>query len=476
MRTRTALPSLVVAAVTAGVVTLLAGVGPQTPPAQAPPQVPPRQPGEVFVPIVGEIGAPPRLAIADFVALPASGGGSAGTADKETAAVAQTITEVLWDDLRFEREFYLIPRDVIRTVPAPRGIDDVRFDRWREIGADGVIIGTVQKTANGLLVQARLLDVRSKASGFGKEYSGSAGNPRLYAHTIADEIHLQQRRLRGVARTKLVFASDRDGERIPGPVDLRTIKEIYFSDYDGAAQRRITITRNLNNFAVWSPDGNAVAYTSWRQGFPNIFVSYIRTGTHPVTPAGGNPTVHNWLAVFSPDGTRLAFTSNRNGNPELYVVNIDGTNLRRLTNHPAADTTPTWSPTGTEIAFISDRSGSPQVYVLGADGTGLRRITTSEAYCDRPTWSPAPFNEIAYAARTGPGNDIKIYEVATGRVRQLTFGEGTNESPAFAPNGRHLAFSTTRWGRTQIAVVARDGNDVRQITRDGNNFAPNWSR
>jgi TolB protein len=333
----------------------------------------------------------------------------------------------------------------------------------------------VQKTTAGLVVQARLLDVRSKASGFGKEYSGSVGSPRLYAHTIADEIHLQQRRLRGVARTKLVFASDRDGERIPGPVDLRTIKEIYISDYDGAAQRRITITRNLNNFAVWAPDGRAVAYTSWRQGFPNILVSYIYTGTPPATPAGGTPNAHNWLAVFSPDGTRLAFTSNRNGNPELYVINLDGTNLRRLTNHPAADTTPTWSPTGTEIAFVSDRSGSPQVYVVGADGTGLRRIS-SESYCDRPTWSPAPFNEIAYAARTGPGNDIKIYEVATGQVRQLTFGEGTNESPAFAPNGRHLAFSTTRWGRTQIAVMGRDGNDVRQITRDGNNFAPNWSR
>ena len=476
MRIRTALFYLIAAPLAAGVVTFVAGAAQQMPPTQTPPpQVPPRQPSEVFVPIVGEIGAPPRLAIADFVALPTNTGGSALVADKETAAIAQTIGDVLWEDLRFEREFYLIPRDVIRTVPAPRGIDDVRYDRWREIGADGVLIGTMQKTATGLLVQVRLLDVRSKASGFGKEYSGSAGNPRLYAHTIADEIHLQQRRLRGVARTKLVFASDRDGERIPGPVDLRTIKEIYISDYDGAGARRMTVTRGLNNFAVWSPDGRAIAYTSWRQGFMNIFVAYIHTGVAPATPAGGGPTAQNWLAAWSPDGTRLAFTSNRHGNPELCVMNIDGTNLRRLTSHPAADTTPTWSPTGTEIAFVSDRSGSPQVYVIGADGTGLRRIS-KEAYCDRPTWSPAPFNEIAYAARTGPGNDIKIYEVATGQVRQLTFGEGTNESPAFAPNGRHLAFSTTRWGRTQIAVMGRDGNDVRQITRDGNSFAPNWSR
>jgi TolB protein len=447
------------------------GPAAQTPPAQQPP---PKQPGEVFVPIVGEIGAPPRLAVTDFIALP-NGASGVSAPDKDTLDLAKTITDVLWEDLRFEREFYLIPRDVVRTVPAPRAIDDARFDRWREIGADGAIIGTVQKTAAGLQVQVRLLSVRSKESAFGKEYSGTAANPRLYAHTIADEIHMQQRRLRGVARTKLAFASDRDGERIPGPIEARTIKEIYVSDYDGANQRRVTITRSLNNYAVWSPDGRALGYTSWRQGFPNILVSFIYTTASPIMPAGGGPKVHNWLAVFSPDGARLALTSNRDGNPELYTVNVDGTNLRRLTNNPAADTTPTWSPTGTEIAFVSDRSGSPQIYVMGADGTGLRRIT-NEAYCDRPTWSPAPFNEIAYAARTGPGNDLKVYDVATGQVRQLTFGEGTNESPAFAPNGRHLAFSTTRWGKTQVAVMARDGTDVRQMTKVGNNYAPNWSQ
>jgi TolB protein len=433
----------------------------------------PRQPSEVFVPIVGDIGVPPRLAVADFVALDADGRGAA--ADAETAAIAKVIADVLFEDLRFEREFYLIPRDVVRTVPPPRSIDDAQFERWREIGADGVVIGAVRKTARGLQVQVRLLAVRSKQSAFGKEYEGSAANPRLYAHTIADEIHQQQRRLRGVARTKLVFASDRDGEQMPGPLGPRTVKEIYIADYDGANERRVTVSFGLNNFPVWSPDGRAIAYTSWRLGYPEIFVSYIYTTALPATPAGGGPRAHNWLASWSPDGARLVFTSNRDGNPELYLVNADGTNLRRLTHHPAVDTSPTWSPTGTQIAFVSDRSGSPQIYVMDADGTGLRRLTF-EAYCDRPTWAPAPFNEIAYASRTGPGFDIKVYEVATQQIRQLTFGEGTNESPSFAPNGRHLAFATSRWGRMQVAVMGRDGRDVRQITRVGNNYAPNWSQ
>ena len=113
-------------------------------------------------------------------------------------------------------------------------------------------------------------------------------------------------------------------------------------------------------------------------------------------------------------------------------MDADGGNVQRLTDNPAIDTSPTWSPTANQIAFTSGRSGRPQIYVIGVDGTGVRRLTF-ESYCDRPTWSPAPFNEIAYSSRTGPGHDIKILELGSGEIRQVTFGLGTNESPAFAP-------------------------------------------
>ena len=168
--------------------------------------------------------------------------------------------------------------------------------------------------------------------------------------------------------------------------------------------------------------------------------------------------------------------SSRDGNPDIYVMNADGTNVHRVTNHPANDVTPTWSPKGTEIAFTSDRAGTPQIYIVSADGLGTpRRITANESYAGRPTWSPPPFNEIAFAARSGPGYDIKVYDLATGQTRQITFGEGTNESPAYAANGRHLAFTSTRAGRVQVFTIARDGKDAKQITHDGNNYTPSWS-
>jgi len=426
---------------------------------------PPRQQSEVMVKIGGPPGLPPKLAVPDFIAL---------TNDAETVAAAKTMGEVLWDDLNFEREFYLISRDTYRTIPAALSIDNVPLSQWKELGADGVIIGTVRKAPAGVAVQIRLIEVASGRSAFAKEYSGSLTNPRLYSHTASDEIHQQQRALRGVARTKLAFASDRDGERMMGPVGGRNISNIWISDYDGANQKRVTVTRSLDITPMWSPDGKAIAYTSYRTGFQDVLVSYIYEG-RLTNPTGGNAEKQNFLPAWSPDGSKLAFTSNRDGNSEIYVINRDGSGLRRLTNHPMIDVTPTWSPTGNQIAFTSDRTGTPQIWMMNADGSELRKIT-NDTRCDRPTWSVPPNNEIAYAAQTGAGYDIKVYDVASGTTRTITDGIGSNESPAFSPNGRHIAFTSTRAGKEQIFVIDRDGKNLRQITRTGMNRYPNWSQ
>ena len=428
-----------------------------------------QQPSDVTTTISSDqAGTQPRLAVPDFLALPASG---ASTADAETVDAAKAISQVLSDDFVFEHEFALIPRDIVNTIPAAASISEVPFDRWREVNADGVIIGTVQKTPTGVRVDVRLFSVRGRQSAFGREYTGGIASKRVFAHQIADEIHQQQRALRGVARTKLTFNSDRDGERLGGSIEKRSVKEIYISDYDGENQRRVTTQLSLNINSSWSPDGRSIAYASYRRVQPQIFISNIYQGTlEELTKGPGQ----NFTPAWSPDGTRIAFASTRDNNFEIYVANRDGSNPRRLTNHPGADITPTWSPTGTQIAFTSDRTGNPQVYVVGVDGLGLRQLT-HESKADRATWSPAPYNEIAYAASNGPGNDIKVLELATGVVRQLTFGEGTNESPSFSPNGRHIAFNSTRSGKTQIFTMARDGKDLRQLTRTGANYQPNWS-
>ena len=435
--------------------------------AQPQPQERARQRSELDLIIGDRIGSQPRFAVPDCLAL---------TRDTETVQAATTIAEVLWADLEFEREFRMVARDTYTTIPPARGLTDIPFDAWRELGADGVVSCSVSRVSDDQIrVQARLFNVRSLDSAFGVEYSGSLRNVRVYAHQLSDEIHRHQTGLEGVARSHLSFVSDRDSQSALGLVPDRQTKEVYVADYDGANVRRVTVSRSLNVTPALAPTGRSLAYTSYRSGFPDVVISYIYEGRFE-TPAGGTSRVHNWLPSFSPDGRQIAFNSNRDGNVELYVVNVDGSGLRRLTTHPSIDTSPTWSPLGHQLAFTSDRSGSPQVYVVDIDGTGLRRITF-ESYCDRPTWSPAPYNEIAYASRTGPGFDIKILDLATNEYRQVTFGLGTNESPSFAPNGRHLAFSSTRGsGNKQIWLIGRDGRGLTRITSTGNNEMPSWSR
>jgi TolB protein len=397
--------------------------------------------------------------------------------DAELAAAARTIADVLWNDIDFEREFYMIPRKSSAAIPvAP--VNALPYDRWVELGADAVLVGSITRNGDEVAVELRMIGVRGASQGkqgFGKAYPNCRlSNPRFCAHSIADDFHKEVRQLDGVARTKLAFVSDRDATRVVGrPSQTQAQgKEIYIADYDGANQLRLTVNRSLNISPAWGPGGNLLAYTSYLSGFPDIYITNLATpGRALERPAQGDATAQNQMAAWSPDGSRIAFTSNRDGNMDVYVVNRDGTGLRNLTpGRPEADFAPTWSPDGGQIAFISDRAGTNQLYVMNATGSGQNRLSGEKA--DRPTWSSLRF--IAFTVGSGPGHDIAIWDFNNPGVKILTDGVGSNEGPAVSPNGRHLAFFTTRWGKQHIAVMDRDGKNIRQITEVGNNTFPNW--
>ena len=276
-------------------------------------------------------GGPPKLAVPEFIPL---------SNEPDVVAAAKAIGDVLLDDFAFEKEFYLLPRDILKTVPRPATAEQVAIDRWKELGADGVIVGTVRKSGDGILVEARLIKVADGTMALGKQYSGSAKSVadggRVYAHSFADEVHKTQRNLRGVALTKLAFSSDRDGGRMKGPVGDRDISNIYQADYDGANPRRLTMTRSLDLAPVWEPNGASILYFSYRSGYPDLVLQSLKDARAPTFPAKGSPSNQNFLPAWSHDGTKIAFMSNRDGNPEIYVVNRDGSGLRRITNHPMA--------------------------------------------------------------------------------------------------------------------------------------------
>lgn len=208
--------------------------------------------------------------------------------------------------------------------------------------------------------------------------------------------------------------------------------------------------------------------------------------------------------AWSPDGTRIAFRSHRDGNEEVYVMNADGSDQRNLTNHPMSDYSPAWSPDGTRIAFATDRdpdSGGNDVYVVNLDGTGLQRITRGGGIDEYPTWS-VDGASIAYACSGGRVltegvGDFEICVVtADGEgSRQLTDAPGLSDYPAWSPDGRMIAFMSTRggwptlpdyvppgyepgaFGEYDVYVMSADGTNVRNVTRNGreDDRFPAWS-
>jgi TolB protein len=285
----------------------------------------------------------------------------------------------------------------------------------------------------------------------------------------------------GVAMTRVAFASTRDGERVGQSIEERAAKEIYIMDYDGENPQRVTSNGSLNIAPSWCPDGRCLLYTQFQtqpSAYPDIVVQNVFGQIGNSRPAHGSDVNQNYMGDMSPDGTKIAFASARGGvGMDIFVVNRDGSGLRRLTTNPAIDNSPRWSPSGTQIAFVSDRSGAPRMYTMSVDGLQQTVLPTGCGRADRPTWAPSLTGlMIAYTCQTSSmGHDVDVYDFSTKQTRRITDGIGTNESPTFAPNGRHLMFFTSRSGKKQIAVIDIDGNNLRLLTKQGNNDYPSWS-
>ncbi len=108
---------------------------------------------------------------------------------------------------------------------------------------------------------------------------------------------------------------------------------------------------------------------------------------------------------------QIAFVSRVEHNLEIYVMDADGGNPQRLTNHPGDDAYPSWSPDGERIAFMSDREGNKEVYVMDADGGNQRNLTNNPHDDCCPSW----FNSTLAVAPAG--QKLTMWRRLKGTVR-----------------------------------------------------------
>jgi TolB protein len=386
---------------------------------------------------------------------------------------SRQILQVIKSDLERPGIFQFASDDVIRFVGGHSYVNtnQIPFDTYGSRSVDAVLLARLlpNKDKEGVSVEARLFSVSDKNSLFKKNYSGRMENVRDFAHYVASDILYHFMGVHSVFRSKIYYAST---QSLPANTQFA---EIWRMDYDGGSKIRRTFSNSLKLFPSMGSGDSGLVYTSFINDNADVY---------RIVPGGGDARIvfksayTDMAPSISPDGTKIAYSSSvARGNMDVYICDLDGGNQLRLTTHSAIDSSPCWSPDGQKIAYTSGRSGSTQIYTMNADGSNQRRLTYDGRYNDGADWSPDG-RYIAYAARRGGSKtfDVKVHDIVSEQEYYVTRDVQNDENPSFSPDSKSLAFASDRGGRYQIFTIDLDGNNMRQLTFEGESKHPSWQK
>jgi TolB protein len=370
----------------------------------------------------------------------------------------QAITPVVAADLARSGLFRLVDAGGVNPVPHEPG--ELDYSLWRARGAEAVVIGTVSRLPDGRYdVRFRLMDVLKQVQLAGYVYFARDDTLRLVAHRIADMIYEKITGDVGVFSTRIAYVVRR-GSRY----------ELQVADADGYNAQTVVASSEPIISPAWSPDGTRLAYVSFEQKRPVVYVQSLVTGARR---AIANYPGSNSSPAWSPDGRRLAVVLTKDGTSQIYLVNPDGSGLQRLTYSSAIDTEPNFSPDGRHLIFTSDRGGSPQIYRVAVTGGPAERLTFEGTYNVTPRHSPDG-RSFAFIQRNGARFNVAVQDFATRQVQVLTDG-AIDESPSFAPNGRMILYATEVGGRGILSAVSSDGRVKQRLSAEaGDTREPAW--
>lgn len=260
--------------------------------------------------------------------------------------------------------------------------------------------------------------------------------------------------------------------------------EIYVLSLPDGSLTRLTTNDVVDWIPRWSPDGQAISFTSYRAQNYDVWVMGA-DGSQPVQQIA-LPAWDDYPA-WSPDGSQFAFSSTDFtggvGNSEIFVGSGSG-NVTRVTTNTARDEWPAFSPDGTTLADSSDRDGDMEIYLFPAGGGTAVQLTDDPAYDEQPAWSPdgewIAFVRKSYDA-TGDGvftqeDDNGYGDIWIGRRDGSEFQQLTTDHqaahPAWSPDGQYIVFSRFSDLNANGAVDPEDGSDLWVISYSGSESVP----
>jgi Tol biopolymer transport system component/DNA-binding winged helix-turn-helix (wHTH) protein len=391
------------------------------------------------------------------------------------------------------------------SVPTPTAVVVAHLHHWKLWAAGGfgfiLALGVVawfgfRPTSSANLSPIRLVPLTTLSNGASKPSFSPDGNQIAYSwggeNKDGVDIYIKQIGVEKPLQLTSDFgynffpAWSPDGRYIAFAHGNKTERPgIYLLPAVGGPPRKLIELPNAQNckpVSSWSPDGKFLLFSDKMPSTPSCAVYQLGLDdlkvhqiTSPPSPSNGDGS-----ATYSPDGSTLAFVRNTKDVDEIYLMPAYGGEPRRLTFDNRMILGLTWTPDGKELVFASNRGGmnfglwripasggTPERLVVGSDGVFGPTISLKG---HRLAYGSGYWSENIWRTPIGPGHH-------GGKPEKLIFSDTQEEGPQYSPDGKHIAFQSTRSGSFEIWRADANGMNLVQLTSMGGPLTgtPRWS-
>jgi TolB protein len=345
----------------------------------------------------------------------------------------------------------LSSRDLVQRPSRPAQIN---FLNWKVLGMSYLVIGRVVPghRPGGWRLVFHLYNVPAAHQVLAFAIPTNRQRLRLSAHDASDLIFEKLTGQLAPFTSRIAYVeSHRQG--------ARRSYALMIADYGGHHPQAVVRSVQPIVSPAFSPHGNRIAYVSFENGFPAIYVQNLANGhrRRVLDRPGLDET-----PVFTPGGTHLLVTvTSAGGSSAIGRLNLRTLGFRILTHASGINTEPADFPGGGRLAFTSDREGSVQIYVKTLPSGRTRRLTFHGHYNAAPAVSPTG-RELAFVARGQGLLRIARMTLKNHAVRLLTPGP-LDDTPCFAPGGSIILFSARQGNHRVLETVSTHGDVIRPI-------------